>query len=147
VSFDGIPLHVLVVHLAVVLTPLTCVAALAWATVPQWRPALQSPLVIGVVASLAAVWTAFYSGPDYWLQPQFSHAPSAQIHLFEQHERDAGLLLWSASAFALAILIAVERSEGRTGAALRWVAAGAALVTLALVVITGHAGAKAVWAP
>jgi hypothetical protein len=147
VSLDGIPLHVLVVHLAVVLTPLTCGAALAWATVPRWRPTLQAPLVIGVVASLAAVWSAYYSGPDYWLQPQFSHASNAQIRLFEEHERDARLLLWSASAFALAILMAVERSEGRTGAALRWVAAGAAFVTLVLVVITGHAGAKAVWAP
>jgi hypothetical protein len=146
-SLDGIPLHVLVVHLAVVLTPLACGTALAWATVPRWRPALHTPLVIGVMASLAAVWTAFYSGPDYWLQPQFSQASNAQIQLFEEHERDARLLLWSASAFALAILMAIERSEGRTGAVFRWVAAGSALVTLGLVIITGHAGAKAVWAP
>jgi hypothetical protein len=146
-SLDGIPLHVLVVHLAVVLTPLTCGAALAWATVPGWRPTLQGPLVIGAVGALVAVWAAYYSGPDYWLQPQFKHASNAQVRLFAEHKRDARLLVWSASAFALAILMAVERSSGRTGVALRWVAAGAALVTLVLVVITGHAGAKAVWAP
>lgn len=145
-SLDGIPLHVLVVHLAVVLAPLTCCATLAWATVPRWRPSLQAPLVIGAVGAVAAVWMAYYSGPDYWLQPQFSHASSAQVRLFDQHERDARLLLWSASALALAIVMAVERSDGRTGAVLRWIAAGAALVTLVLVVITGHAGAKAVWA-
>ena len=112
----------------------------------SFRP-FQTPPLLGAAGSLVAVWPANYTGPAYWLQPQCKHASNAQIRLFEEHKRDARLLLWSASALALAIVTAVERSDGRTGASLRWIAAGAALVTLGLVVITGHAGAKAVWAP
>ena len=51
-EFHGIPLHPLVVHGAVVFTPLAAVAALVFVLVERWRELLRWPTaVLAVVAA------------------------------------------------------------------------------------------------
>jgi hypothetical protein len=145
-SIDGIPIHVLVIHLAVVLTPLAALGALGWVSRPAWRERLRLPLLAVALSAVLAVWLAFYSGPDYLRDPRFADASSEKLDLFRSHARYARLLLWSATGCAFALFVAIERPDGLAGRVLRAAVAVLAVAELVTVVLTGHAGAKASWA-
>jgi Predicted membrane protein (DUF2231) len=145
-SVDGIPLHVLVVHLAVVLTPLTALGALVWVSRPRWRGTLRVPLLAVALGAVVTVWLAFYSGPDYLHDPRFAKASPEKLDLFRLHARYARLLLWSVTGCAFALFVAIDRPDGRGGRLLPAAVAVLAVAALVTVVFTGHAGAKASWA-
>ena len=145
-SIDGIPIHVLVVHLAVVLTPLAALGALVWVGRPRWRAPMRIPLLALALGAVVAVWLAFYSGTDYLRDPRYADASPEQLDLFRSHARYARLLLWSATGCAFALFVAIERPNGLAGRVLRAAVAVLAVAELVTVVLTGHAGAKASWA-
>ena len=60
----GLPVHVLVVHGAVVLTPLAALATIAFAVLPKWRYLTRWPAVALAVAATCALWAARLSGPS-----------------------------------------------------------------------------------
>ena len=45
-EINGLPLHPLVVHAAVVFGPLAALAALAYVVLPAWRDRLRWPMVV-----------------------------------------------------------------------------------------------------
>jgi uncharacterized membrane protein len=152
----GIPLHPLVVHAVVVLTPLAGLVGVAYAAVPRWRWLLRWPLVaLGVVAAAAAV-VAAASG-----QSLLEARDLGQLETVRSH-RSAGLLLRNVLLpFSLVTVLAAWRLGGpsalASGRGQRPVHGGAvdlvvaavlglgSLVLLALVVRAGHTGAVAVW--
>lgn len=153
----GLPVHPLVVHAAVVLAPLSALAVLGYACVPQWRWALRYPATLGAIAAAASVQLAAMTGDalEHTVRPN---------HFLALHEMWAGRLqaaAWVlAAAAALAWYVVPHTSpipaagrSHRTFTAAPVLAQGsvvvaalAAVATLALVVLTGHAGAQAVWA-
>ncbi len=146
-EINGVPLHPLVVHAAVVFTPLACLAALAYC-VPGWRDWVRWPLVALAAVSVVAVWIAFLSGEDFREDPRFEFVAGTAIEdRLEDHESWAEWLRIGTSVFAV-IVFAAAWFHTRTGAvriALSALAALGAVVTLVLVVLTGDAGAQAVW--
>ena len=60
-TFNGLPLHVLVVHAAVFVTPLAALAALALVR-PSWRTRFRWPVAIALLVAWLVVWLARASG-------------------------------------------------------------------------------------
>lgn len=141
--FDGLPVHILVIHAVVVLVPLMFLVTLAFTVRPTWRPGLPWAILGNLVATGAAL-VAKKSGQN--LQARLS-ARAGSIIAKEHGNR--GAVLWY---FALALLIAsivaylLVRQESRILAALAIAlvvicGAGATYWTI----ITGDSGSRAVW--
>ncbi|HET6292831.1 MAG TPA: DUF2231 domain-containing protein [Kribbella sp.] len=153
--FGDLPLHVLVIHLAVVLLPVSALTAIVFAVVPKWRWLLRWPtLLLGLVA-LVVAWVAKESGEA------FVAAVPALDQIVHVHKERGELLLWFTLGFAvlavLAFLVLAGPSQLATGKGakatksrpLELVVSVAVVVVGVLVIYqtirTGDAGAKAVW--
>ena len=156
-EINGVPLHPLVVHAAVVFTPLAALAVIAFVALKAQRGSLRLPtLALAVVAGLSIV-AAYLSGKNF-LETRPTLAANPLVH---DHQSRAGLLLWVGLAFAVVAVIAVllaavparigtkgSGSEARQPAIANVFAVLAVLLavaTLVLVVIVGDLGARAVW--
>jgi uncharacterized membrane protein len=146
-EINGVPLHPLVVHSAVVFTPLAVLAALAYA-VPSWRDRVRWPLVVLAAISLVSIWVAHFSGEDLE-EERFSGVVEPLAGKIEDHEEWAGLLRISVTVFAVLVFVSAWLHT-RTGAVRTTLAALtvlAAVATVVLVYLTGDAGAQATWNP
>src|SRR4029453_12287221 len=70
-EFNGLPLHPLVVHAAVVLGPLAALAALAYVGWPKHRDLLRWVALVTVLLATASIWAAYLTSTNF-----FSHAHS-----------------------------------------------------------------------
>lgn len=143
----GLPLHPLVVHAAVVFTPIAALIALAY-LVSAWRDRLRWPMLVAVVVAAGAVVLAYFSGTSFREANEFFNDPSLPVtEKIDTHEERGTQLLWAMLAFT-AIALAAGLLHLREGAQ-RWLLdallAIGAIVVLVLVVLTGDAGARAVW--
>jgi uncharacterized membrane protein len=153
VTINGIPLHPLIVHAAVVLVPLAALFATAYAVLPTRRWQTRTPAVVLAVVAAISVWLAAATGDS--LKSRLHEDTS----LIQTHEHWAGLL--QAATWVLAALVVVawwslphhnplpdkDHKEGVTTLAkpLVLLLPVAAVTVLVLVVLTGDAGARAVW--
>ena len=142
-NIAGLPAHALVIHAAVVFGPLAALLALAYALVPRWRERVRLPMVVlAVVAGLCVV-AAYLTGNDLLdNNPQLGQIPAVQTH-----EDRAAYALWLTIAFAV-VAVASTLLHRRTGAVrvvLSVVLAVSAISVLVSVILTGDAGAQAVW--
>lgn len=64
-SFFDLPAHVFIIHVAVVLIPLVCAAAIALALRPDWRRRYGTLLVVVALAALVSVLLAVNSGQAF----------------------------------------------------------------------------------
>jgi hypothetical protein len=154
-TFNGLPLHPLVVHAVVVLVPLTVLLAIVFAVVPKLRWLLRWPLLAAALVSVVVTFVAKQSGLR--LEPTFANSPLVKIHADR-----ANLLVILVYVFAAICLVAVftlgGTSQLASGALARkpvggkavQVVVAVALVAMSLVVAvqvarTGDAGARAAW--
>ena len=151
-SFHGLPVHALVLHVAVVLAPLAGLVGLAF-LVPKWRAILKWPLVAVTGIALATLFVTKESGENLRssLGAELTSPGNLSGPLVAEHARLGGDLLIAALVLFLLSVVAV-------GLKLRvanvWVGMGsavavaaAAIFVLVLTYRTGEAGAKAVWNP
>ncbi len=145
-EINGVPLHPLVVHAAVVFGPLAAVAALVYVFVPAWRDRLRWPMLVLVLVASAAIWVAFLTGVNF----RDSKAFYTQGELGKKVEKHADLaekLRLMTSGFAMVAILAawLHNRTGIVRVVLSVLLALAAFGTIVLVVLTGDAGAQAVW--
>lgn len=149
-TINGLPLHPLVVHAAVVFAPMAGLAALGY-VVPKWRHHLRWPVLCLTVAAALLVWLAAATGDSLKNEAALRAAMAASpalVRAIQHHEDLAGKL--QASTWALAALgVGMWWFHSRPG----WVRTSLQVllpicgaVAVVLVVLTGDAGAKAVWA-
>lgn len=143
-EINGLPLHALVVHAAVVLTPLAALLAIAYAAVGRWREWLRWPVLVLVVVSLVAVWVAYLSGEQLEEANQYGGELAA---LLETHESRAGIFRWAATGLAAATIAAtsLHRRQGAPRVVLAVLVAATAVLTLVYAALTGDAGAQVAW--
>lgn len=154
-TLNGLPIHPMVVHFAVVMAPLAGLIALAFAFVPRWRWALRWPMAVSAVLAAAGVWFSAFTGS------QLKHMDHVTGHLIAVHEMWAGRLqagCWVLAAAAIAAAIFVPHrsplgenpNRGKRvlvlSRAMVVVVPVIAALDLWLVYKTGDAGAKSVWA-
>jgi len=155
VTVFGLPLHALVLHATVVLVPLTALLALAFALLPGWRWLTRWPAAAASVVCVGLGFLTTTSG-DALL-----HARPYLAPLVAQHRQYGTWLSWSLVPFAVVTVAAAWALAGPTALAsgrgaqrsrlpgsdglLATLVVVTAVVVLALVVLTGHSGATAVW--
>jgi len=144
-EINGLPLHVMVVHGAVVFGPLAALAAVAYA-VPAWRDRARWPMVVAAVVAAIFVVIAYLSGEDFRESMPFFNEGALSDKL-DTHESRAELLLWITLTFSV-LAVVTGALHWRTGAArfaLTALLVTVGLATLTMTVLTGDAGAQAVW--
>jgi hypothetical protein len=159
-ELNGLPLHPLVVHAAVILGPVTALTAIAYAVLPGWRWLIRWPMVALAVATVGAIFVAKLAG-EALLEaraPDLSRIDVAQIAV---HQDRANVLLWVSLGF-LVIAVVAALTVGGPSALASWAGARdsrgtavtmgvlglvviGALALLVMTVLTGDAGSRAVW--
>jgi hypothetical protein len=160
----GLPLHPLVVHLVVVFVPLAAVSGWALALLPSWRWLLRWVALAAAAGALVAVFVARLSGEDLLeARPFLTSEQSSVRDTLELHQSRADVLTVIVVALAVTVVVAFVLLPAPTGLASgRMGHAGRddrrlvlALIVLLMVlgalaivwaVLTGDAGARAVWA-
>jgi hypothetical protein len=141
--FDGMPVHVLVLHATVVLLPLMSLVTILVALVPRWRgvPAMATAAIDAALIGL--VWVTAESGNN--LQIRLSQRAGEVIA--KEHGERGGVLIWFAVALFAASLLTVLLA--RRGAFLAVVCVVVAVAvgagTTGWTVYTGDAGARSRW--
>jgi uncharacterized membrane protein len=153
---NGLPLHPLVVHAVVVLTPLSALCGLAYAAVPRWRWLLRWPLVLLTLAATGAAVLAASAGESLLeSRPGLEDLPAVETH------QGAGELLrnilfldllvvavsawWLGGPSALASGKGARRQRGGLDLAVAAVLVVASVVVLYAAFAAGDSGARAVW--
>jgi predicted membrane protein DUF2231 len=141
-EINGLPAHPLLVHLVVVLLPLTAVAAVVISAWPAAQRKLTFLVPLGAVIGAAAVPITTRAGQD--LAKKLGNPP-----FIARHESFGDQVLpWAA---ALAVTTLAQWLYLRRGTAtlprivLGVLVVASAVGTATIVVLTGDSGAKAVW--
>lgn len=149
------PLHPLVVHAVVIFVPLAALSAIAFALVPRWRWLFRWPTLVLALGAVAVTRIAVISGNDLK-----GDRGLGELDLVKTHEIWADRLeiaVWVFAALAVAawwllpyVAPLVDSTERVSpvavlSTAMTVVLPIAAAVVLVLAVVTGDAGAKAVW--
>jgi hypothetical protein len=142
-TFDGLPVHVLVLHATVVLLPLMSLVTVLVAIVPRWRGAPAAVTAVIDAALIGLTWVTAQSGNQ--LQVRLSQRAGEVIA--KEHGQRGGLLIWFAVAlFAAAALTALIARRGGFLAGLAIIVAIAVSAgTVGWTIYTGDAGARATW--
>lgn len=137
----GLPTHVLVVHSAVVLVPLTAVAAIVMAVSARvsvrFGPAIAAVAVAGLLGSVASRLT----GPELALS----------VGVSEDHYNAGNLLPFFSAALTIAVIalwLIDRRSSGSRSlgtSILAVVVVTVAILAAGWTVRTGHTGSEQVW--
>lgn len=151
------PLHPLIVHAAVVFAPLAALTGLLYAVLPKWRWAIRWPMIALAVIGAGSVLAAYLSGKSLiGDRPTLEQIPEVQDHMDR-----ALILLWIALAYIAVALLAGWALGGPSALASGWgdqktkdgaLAWGVlvllvvgAVAVLVMTILTGDAGARAVW--
>lgn len=157
--FGDLPLHVLVIHAAVVLLPTAALVAIVFAVRPAWRWLLRWPVLLLALGSAATAFVARQSGLA------FVAAKPELAQLVAVHKSRGILLFYFTLGFAAIAILAFLWLTGPTALAsgrggktreasgtnrMLDLAVSAGLVVMAAVVAwqtyrTGDSGARAVW--
>ena len=154
-EFAGLPFHFLILHAAVVFTPLAGTAAIAFAVLPRWRYLTRWPTAALTLIALVSVWLSRISGQAY-LSDNPELAPAVQTHMSRGVTLSLLMIL-----FTVVVAVAVWGLGGRSGFAsgsgavqtrvavfdkvLPAALIVASLLVLVWVFLTGDAGARSVW--
>ena len=142
-EINGLPLHPLVVHAAVVFGPLGAFGALLYVVLPSWRDRLRWPMVALALLATGAIVVAYFTGNSFLnSRPDLKQLPAV-----DTHRARATRLFWVTLGFGV-VALAAGWFHTRTGAVrivLDVLLGVAALAVLVLVTLTGDAGARAVW--
>jgi hypothetical protein len=153
ITVHGIPAHPLVVHAAVVLVPLAALFAAAYAVWPRRRWQTRTPaLVLAIVAALS-VQLATMTGSQLKVH---LHENTSLIHTHEEYAGYLQAAMWVLTGLMIIAWWALPHEnplpdkDHQSGVRLlAWPLAVlvpiASVAVLVLVVMTGDAGARAVW--
>jgi hypothetical protein len=153
--FENLPLHVLVIHAAVVVLPVGALTGIAFALVPKWRWLLRWPVLLLGVGSALLAFVAKESGEAF-----VAAVPQLE-QLVKLHRERGDLLFWFSLAFMVLTILAFlwlsgpsALASGKGAKATKnrtlELVLSAAVVVMGVLVIwqtvrTGDAGARAVW--
>ena len=162
-TVSGIPLHPLVIHAVVMLVPLAAVFAWALAFVTGWRW-LTRWLALGTsVAALGSVVVARQSGKSLLASRPFLTSGTSKVSdLLVTHQHRANVLLVAVLVLTVVVAVAFWALPAVSGLStgqlhhagrdvvwatrtLQGLLVVTGLVALVYVVLTGDAGARAVW--
>src|SRR3954451_23967090 len=113
-EINGLPLHPLVVHAAVIFGPLAAVIALAYVGLPKYRDRLRWITLGAVLIATATIWAAYLTGNNFFSTDRFADFSGKILDRIATHQRYARTLRWITTGFALATILATWQ-HNRTG--------------------------------
>ena len=151
---NGLPLHPLVVHAVVVLVPLGALSAIVFAVMPRWRWLLRWPTLALALGAVVVTRVAVMSGRSLQSDRHFS-GPLVDRHVMWGHRLEYAVWVFAVVAvvacWVLPYVVPFADRPDRTSpmaslaTAVTVLLPVAAAVVLVVAVITGDAGAQAVW--
>jgi cytochrome c biogenesis protein CcdA len=143
----GLPLHPLVVHAAVVFAPLAAATAIAYVVLPKYRDLLRWPTLVVVLIAFGSIWAAYLTGNNFFSDPRFTHFSGEILDRIHKHQSYARTLRWIMTGFAIVTVAAtyLHDEPGTRRTVLGALVVLGAVLTLVWTVLTGDAGARAVW--
>jgi hypothetical protein len=155
-TFNGLPLHPLIVHVVVVFAPLAGLSGILYAVLPSWRWWLRWPFVVSAVIAAGAGVLAAQSGYSLEHMRQLQQLASVRTH---QHR--GSMLRWLMLAFLVPTGLAAwllggsspvtsgwGSRDGRTGVVavgIQVLVVASSIFLLYWVFLTGDSGARAIW--
>ena len=151
-QINGLPVHALVLHAAVVFVPLLAAGAIAYALVPRLRPRIGWAVVLlAIVAPVTAVVTRL-SGEELLERLQAQGLKGRGAEILADHMDYGNLTAYVSVALGVVSLIMVFLTGRKTSSLpkIADIALAVVMVVLAgaagyLVFKTGDSGATAVW--
>ena len=150
---NGLPVHALVLHAAVVFVPLLALGAIVYAVMASWRPKIGWALgLLAVIAPISAL-VAKLSGTELYnrLIDEERVSPAGR-EILDQHMDYGSLTAWLAIALGVVSLVVVALTWRNPKALPRVADLALAAVSVILAVLsayfvfkTGDSGATAVW--
>ena len=150
---NGLPVHALVLHAAVVFIPLLALAAVVYAVMPRWRSHTGwAALLLAIVAPVCAFVTR-ESGVYLYDRVIARGTSAAGRRILDSHMNFGTLTMWFTIALGVVTLVMVLATLRRPGNRLpRAADLGLGLIMVALAAVsgyyvfrTGDSGATAVW--
>ncbi len=157
VHLNGLPLHPLVVHAVIVFVPLAALVAILHALLPRWRWLLRTPTLVLAVAAVVLARVAVITGSSLKHEKNFGGALGDRIDRHMHWGQRLEYSVWVFAAVAILSWWVLPHTTRLVGGRDRQSPAPglvtvatvllpvAAVVVLVLAVITGEAGAQAVW--
>jgi uncharacterized membrane protein len=151
-QINGLPVHALVLHAAVMFVPLLAICAIAYAVVPRFRPRLGWAVGLLAIAAPVTTFVAKESGEKLLDRLVAQGLKGRGAEILNDHMGFGTLTFWFSLALGVISLIMVF-ATGRQASSLPKVADVAlSVVMVALAVVsgyyvfrTGDSGATAVW--
>jgi hypothetical protein len=149
---NGLPVHALVLHAAVVFVPLLALGATVYALVARWRAKIDwAVLLLAVVAPIAAL-VAMLSGNELHARLLEQGISGRGAEIINDHMDFGTLTFWFSLALGVVTLGMVLATMRKPGSLPRVGDLGLRVVMVALAAITGYyvfktgdSGATAVW--
>jgi hypothetical protein len=141
-QINGLPAHFLLIHVVIVLLPLSAAGAVAASVWPAAQRKLTFLVPAGATIGALFVPITTRAGNDFW---QHLGRPAFVLH----HQQLGNMVWYWATALALTTIAQWLVLRGTPARWLRIALAIAVVVsavgTIVIVVLTGDAGARAVW--
>lgn len=149
---NGLPVHALVLHAAVVFVPLLAVGAIVYALVASWRPKIAWAVVLLAVVAPLCTLVAKLSGQKLYDRLVANGLKGKTLTLLNEHMGFGTRTFWFSLALGVVTLIVVGLTWRRSSSLPMIAQVGAAIVMIALAALsgyyvyrTGDSGASAVW--
>jgi uncharacterized membrane protein len=152
-QINGLPVHALVLHFAVVFVPLLALGAIVYAVIPGWRPRIGwAVLALAVVAPITCYVTK-ESGQRLYQRVVAQGMKGKALETLNKHMNFGQDTFWWVLALGVVSLIMVVLTR-RAGSLPMIASAAGSVVMVVLAVIagyyvyrTGDSGATVVWNP
>ncbi|GIE50234.1 DUF2231 domain-containing protein [Actinoplanes nipponensis] len=152
-QINGLPVHALVIHAAVVFVPLLALAAIGYALVPRWRAKIGWAAVLLSVGAPLTAWVATESGEELRERLVASGLKGAPLEAIDDHMGFGTLTLYYSLGLGVVTLVMVFLTLRRSERPLpRAASIGLSVIMVALAAVsgyyvfrTGDSGAQAVW--
>jgi uncharacterized membrane protein len=150
-QINGLPVHALVLHAAVIFVPLLALGAIVYAVVPRWRPRIGWAVFLLAIIAPVCTFVTRQSGEKLYNRVLPRSSPAGKA-ILSDHMHFGTLTFWFTLALGIVTLVMVVLTLRRPGSLPRVADLGMAVVMVALAAIsgyyvyrTGDSGAHAVW--
>lgn len=148
---NGLPVHALVLHAAVVFIPLLALAAIVYALVARWRPRIGWAVVLLAIVAPVTAFVSKESGEKLYDRLVAQGLQGRGKEIIEDHSAFATVTFWLTVGLAvLTLVVALLTLRGNRLPRAADLGLGLVMVVLAAatgyyVFRTGDSGATAVW--
>ena len=151
-QIGGLPVHVLVLHAAVVFVPLLALGAVVYAILPRWRPRIGWAVVLLAIVAPVLTFVTRESGLKLYDRVLARGTSATGRQILANHMNYGTMTMWFTIALGVVTLVASVLTLRRFANPLPWVDLGLRAIMIVLAAIsgyyvyrTGDTGAHAVW--